>query len=268
MNKSFYTSTKHNFFFKWDGYPCRSMPLKQKYHRLSGKCNLSPTDYFCYSYALLLSLSVLKQAIIRDLNTDLQAPRVTSVPPVLKCSDAVLQLEHLTASWQKQKPTHRMVKEGGYRMAGACWVPKPVSNDRLGVRPFHPPCRIQPHGPSPRTIFLPSACNTRFSAPFTSRVRDVAHRPQCQLCPFSASWLKLGATAGTGLPRGLLAPSRMVVRPLRHQACPWPWSQAKLQGQPASLGFMLHPACGPITATLIRQASKSCTGIIQRKKRC
>lgn len=63
------------------------------------------------------------------------------------------------------------------------------------------------------------------------------------------------------------ATQRMVGRPLRYQACPWPWSQAKLQCQPASLGFMLHPACGPITATLIMQASKSSKGIIQRKKK-
>lgn len=113
------------------------------------------------------------------------------------------------------------------------------------------------------------ACNTWFSAPFTLGVRDVAHWPRPQLCPFLASWLKLGATAGTRLPRGLLPHSRMVVRPLGHQACPWPWSQAKLQGQPASLGFMLHPACGPITATLIMQASKSCKEIDHTKeKRC
>lgn len=44
------------------------------------------------------SLNVLKQAIIRDLNTDLQVYRVTCVPAVLKCLDAVLQLEHLTAA--------------------------------------------------------------------------------------------------------------------------------------------------------------------------
>lgn len=54
--------------------------------------------HFCYSYALPLSLNVLKQAIIRDLNTDLQEYRVTSVLAVLKCSGVVLQLEHLTAS--------------------------------------------------------------------------------------------------------------------------------------------------------------------------
>lgn len=87
------------------------------------------------------------------------------------------------------------------------------------------------------------------------------------LCPFLASWLKLGLLLGLLCPRGLLPPSRMAVRPLRHQVHPWPWSQAKLQGQLASLGFMLHPACGPITATLIMQTSKSCKGIIQRKEK-
>lgn len=54
--------------------------------------------HFCYSYALPLSLNVLKQAIIRDLNTDLQEYRVTSVLAVLKCSGAVLQFKYLTAS--------------------------------------------------------------------------------------------------------------------------------------------------------------------------
>lgn len=71
------------------------MPLKQKYHRLSGKCSLSPTNLF-----LLLEWTptLLKQAIIRDLDADLQAYRGNSILTVLKCSDAVLQLEHLTAS--------------------------------------------------------------------------------------------------------------------------------------------------------------------------
>lgn len=136
------------------------MPLKWKHHRPSGKCNLCPTD----SFLLLIctpTLFVLKQTIIRDLKADLQAYRVTSVLTVLKCSDTVLQLEHLTASWQKQKRTRRMEKEGGYRMAGACLVPMSVSNGRCGAQPFHLPCSIQPHSPSSWTIFLPSAWATQ-----------------------------------------------------------------------------------------------------------
>lgn len=174
---------------------------------------------------------------------------------MLKCSDAVLQLECLTASWQKQKPMHTMEEKEGYRMAGVCLVSMPVSNGRCGAQSFHLPRSTQPHGSSPLSIFLTFSLNhstykTLFSAPPTLQVRDVVRWPQCQPCPFSASLLRLGATAGTRLPCALLPPKKMAVRPLRHQACPWPWSQAKLQGQPAALRFMLYPVlvCGPIKA--------------------
>lgn len=160
--------------------------------------------HFCCSYVLLLSLNVLKQAIIRDLNTDLQAYRVTSALTVLKCSGRILQLEHYTASWQKQKPTHRMEKEGGYRMAGACLVPMSVSNGRCGAWPFHLPCRIQPHSPSPWTIFLPSVWATQ---PATL---DSLHRSPYRsgmwltgpitTLPFLGQLAEAGATAGTTVP--------------------------------------------------------------------
>lgn len=175
---------------------------------------------------------------------------------MLKCSDAVLQLERLTASWQKQKPMHMMEEKGGYRKTGAYLVSMPVWNWRCGAQSFHLPGSTQSHGPSPWSISLTFTLNqsmyeTLFSALSTLQVRDVVRWPQCQPCLFSTSLLRLGATAGTRLPCALLPPKKMAVRPLRHQACPRPWSQAKLQGQPAALRFMLYPllARGPIKAT-------------------
>lgn len=148
-----------------------------------------------------------------------------------------------------------MEEKGGSRMAGAHLVSVPVSDSRCGPRSFHLPHRTQPHGCSPWSIFLTFSLNhsmykTLFSAPSTLQVRDVGSWPQCQPCPLSASLPRLGATAGTWLPCALLPPKKMAVQPLRHQARPWPWSQAKLQGQPAALRFMLYPllVCGPIKA--------------------
>lgn len=123
---------------------------------------------------------------------------------MLKCSDAVLQLECLTASWQKQKPTHPMEK-GGYRMAGAHLVSMPISNSRCGAWSFHLPRSTWSHGPRLWSIFLTFSLNhstpkTLFSAPSTLQTMDVVRWPQCQPCPFLASLLRLGATAGTWLP--------------------------------------------------------------------
>lgn len=127
-----------------------------------------------------------------------------------------------------------------------------------------------PH-PNPWTIFLPSVWATRcvtlaslHGSLYGQRCGSLAPVPAL---PSLGQLTEAGGYCWDPAPTWPPATQIMVGRPLRYQACPWPWSQAKLQGQPASLGFMLHPACGPITATLIMQASKSSKGIIQRKKK-
>jgi len=148
-----------------------------------------------------------------------------------------------------------MKEKGEYRMAGAHLISMPISNGRCGAQSFHLPHSTRPHGHSPWSIFPTSGLNhsmykTLFSVPSTFHVMDVVRWPQCQPCSFSASSMRLGAAAGMWLPCVLLPPKKMAERPLRHQARPWPWSQAKLPGQPAAPRFILYPllACGPIKA--------------------